>query len=227
MFLRMAHLVIALFVLASTPSNADSLSPRADQAMPHGISLKSIIDESSSQLVQQYVLGDPTAIHKTYVQVFRSSTQSISSSLAKRNSTPTSPLNDGRHIDLTPSECTSQVCYSGSFEKPNKTDCDTIVAAQLYNSTGSLTAFPGTYVLVYSGTCVVAFQHPMGKPEYNYTFDYNWASLGKIMVQLMKKCMSQPEAQSIGGACKIDHYLKWTFENVLISLQRYIEPEKK
>jgi hypothetical protein len=34
------------------------------------------------------------------------------------------------------------------------------------------------------------------------------------MVQLMKKCMSQPEAQSIGGACKIDHYLKWTFENV-------------
>lgn len=46
---------------------------------------------------------------------------------------------------------------------------------------------------------------------------YNWASLGKVMLGLIKKCkMSQGE--SIGGACKIDHYLSYHFHNVGISI---------
>ncbi|PLW14850.1 hypothetical protein PCANC_12589 [Puccinia coronata f. sp. avenae] len=39
--------------------------------------------------------------------------------------------------------------------------------------TGLLTAFLlGTWVFVHSGTCVVVFSHPIGKPEYKYILDY-------------------------------------------------------
>lgn len=191
------------------------------------LSLKSVHEGSSMQLHQKYLLGHPEAEQKTYVEIFKSSDRSSGASLAKRGSPPTSPVNKGPRVDLTPAECTSQLCYSGSFQGPNKTDCDVVVAAQLYNSTGSLTSAPGTYVIVYSGTCAVVFQNPIGKPEYIYTFDYNWASLGKIMLDLQKKCIFNPESLSIGGACKIDHYLKYNFRNVLISLQRYDEDGKK
>jgi len=230
MFNQVARLAVALLAAASSPSNAESLYPRGEISAEkfEPFSLKSVLHENPSmQLEQKYVLGHPNAEQKTFVEIFKSSGQSSGFSLAKRDSSSTSSSNKGPRVDLTPADCTSQVCYSGSFQGPSKTDCDVIVAAQLYNSTGSLTSAPGTYVLVYSGTCAVVFQNPIGKPQYIYTLDYNWASLGKIMVNLQKKCTSNPESLSIGGACKIDHYLKYNFRNVLISLQRYDDEGKK
>ncbi|PLW49850.1 hypothetical protein PCASD_01526 [Puccinia coronata f. sp. avenae] len=225
MFLRSVYLAIALLAFASTPSNADSPSSPEDlEELPTTLSLTSAMQDPSMHLVKDYILGDPAAQQKTYVKVFQSNTKPSGSTLAKRDSSPpTTPLNGGKHIDLTPAPCTSKACYPGSFAGPHKTDCDVIVAAQ-FNSTGLLTAFPGTWVFVHSGTCVVVFQHPVGKPEYNYILDYKWSSLGNIMLELMKKCMSKPSAQSIGGACKIKRYQEFKFQNVLISLQTYIDP---
>ncbi|KAI7944371.1 hypothetical protein MJO28_011899 [Puccinia striiformis f. sp. tritici] len=202
--------VVGLIMAGSYSCNTDSLSPRGEVSLRTPLTLKSVHESDDKHLVQKYTLGDPNLAAKTVVEVY--ATKSTGSTLAKRESRSQSP-DEERPIDLTPSTCTSQVCYSGSFQGPKKTDCDTIVAAQLYNSTGSLRAFPGTYVLVYSGTCVVVFQNPIGKPEYTHTLDYNWAKLGTVILDLQKKC-DKPDDLSIGGACKIDHYLKFNFKNV-------------
>ncbi|KAI7944355.1 hypothetical protein MJO28_011883 [Puccinia striiformis f. sp. tritici] len=217
----------ASFHPGSTATNgpADNLTLhllRAVVSLHTPLTLKSVHESDDKHLVQKFILGDPKLSAKTVVEVY--ATNPTGSTLAKRDSPPQSPVEE-RPLDLTPSSCTSQVCYSGSFRGPLKTDCDTIVAAQLYNSTGSLRAFPGNYVLVYSGTCVVVFQNPISKPEYTYTLDYNWAKLGTVILDIQKKC-DKPDDQSIGGACKIDHYLKFNFKNVLISLQRYVAPAK-
>ena len=209
-------------LIAGSDCNAEPLSPRGEVSLHTPLLLKSVHESDDKHLVQKFILGDPNLSLKTVVEVY--ATNPAGSTLAKRDSPPQSPKED-RPIDLTPSTCTSQVCYSGTFQIPQKTDCDAIVAAQLYNSTGSLRSFPGMYVLVYAGTCVVVFQNPIGKPEYTHTLDYNWAKLGTVILDIQKKC-NNPDDQSIGGACKIDHYLKFNFKNVLISLQRYVAPTK-
>ncbi|KAA1113561.1 hypothetical protein PGT21_033551 [Puccinia graminis f. sp. tritici] len=222
MFLRTVHFAIALATAASSFSKAESLSPRSDTALLSPMSLKSIHDDDSMVLLERYQMGRPGAQTKATVEIY--SVKSAGTSLAKRNSTTEMP-GITKPLDMTPSTCTSQVCYPGSFEGPKKTDCDVVVDAQLYHSVGSLRSKPGQYVLVYSGTCVVVFQHPMGKGDNKFVLEYNWANLGKIMVDIQKQC-DKPESLSIGGVCKIEHYLKYTFENVLISLQRYVAPEK-
>ncbi|KNZ58033.1 hypothetical protein VP01_2010g5 [Puccinia sorghi] len=155
---------------------------------------------------ENYPLGDPNAEQKTFVTVYKPNSFSSGVPLAKRDSTPsTSPI-IGTRVDLTPSECTSQACYPGehqflivgpqppglnlrvfllarvlpstryvTFQK----DCQVIVAAQLYNSTGSLTAAPVILTFL-----VALYDELYGQ--------YNWASLGKVMLGLIKKCkMSQ------------------------------------
>jgi hypothetical protein len=68
-------------------------------------------------LVKDYILGDPAAQQKTYVKVFQSNTKPSGSTLAKRDSSPpTTPLNGGKHIDLTPAPCTSKACYPGEHQ---------------------------------------------------------------------------------------------------------------
>nr|AFI13823.1 rust transferred protein 1 [Gymnosporangium sabinae] len=132
---------------------------------------------------------------------------------------PNRPANETT-VDMTPAKCTSTVCYSGSFQPPDKPDCDVIVAAQLYNSTGSLTAYP-EFVYVTYGTCAVVFQNPTKNS--NFALQYNWALLGNIIIDLEGRCFRK-DSESIGGACRFDHYLSYHFKNV-ISLQR-IFPDK-
>ncbi|KAI9617525.1 hypothetical protein H4Q26_012822 [Puccinia striiformis f. sp. tritici PST-130] len=152
--------VVGLIMAGSYSCNTDSLSPRGEDnltiygyllriavSLRTPLTLKSVHESDDKHLVQKYTLGDPNLAAKTVVEVY--ATKSTGSTLAKRESRSQSP-DEERPIDLTPSTCTSQVCYSGSFQGPKKTDCDTIVAAQLYNLTGSLRAFPGTYLAVIS-----------------------------------------------------------------------------
>ncbi|KAI9627702.1 hypothetical protein KEM48_012031 [Puccinia striiformis f. sp. tritici PST-130] len=189
------------------------------------LSVQGIRGNVNLELHQQYTIGDPAVKQKTLVEIYKYT--STGSALVKRDTpTPSPPPPNPRAwmpIDLTPAKCTSQVCYSGSYGGPEKTDCDVIVAAQMYNSTGSLVAPAGHYVLVSYGSCTVIFQHPMGKPKYNQVLQYNWAKLGSIILDLQKKCL-KPDDQSIGGACKIARYGQYKFHNVVISLQRYIAP---
>ncbi|KAA1096935.1 hypothetical protein PGT21_031947 [Puccinia graminis f. sp. tritici] len=216
MSLRIIHLAITLVIAASSLSHAESdtvFSP---------MSLESIHDTESMLLLERYQIGGADASVRPTVEVY-SSTKSAGSSFTKRDSNTEIP-GITKPLDLTPSKCNSKACYPGSFGGPKKTDCDAIVDAQLYHSVGSLTVKPGNYVLVYAGTCVVVFQHPMGKDDNNLTLDYNWAKLGLNIIEIQKKC-DKPEAMSIGGACRIKSYLKYNFENLLISLQRYVAPE--
>lgn len=220
MFPCMFQWTIVLLVAVLSPSHAETTTNLVGGEMLNPLSLQSLFSDSKMVVHENYPLGDPNAEQKTFVTVYKPNSFSSGVPLAKRDSTPsTSPI-IGTRVDLTPSECTSQACYPGSYQAPDMKDCQVIVAAQLYNSTGSLTAAPGRYVIVHSNTCVVVFQNPITKHRPQYTLDYNWASLGKVMLGLIKKCkMSQGE--SIGGACKIDHYLSYHFHNVMISLQRY------
>jgi len=224
MFPRMIQWALVLLVTALPPNHAETQTNVGGGEMLNPLSLNSLINDSNMVVHEQFALGDPNAAQETTVMVYKPNSYSSGVSLAKRDSPPPTPPITGTRVDLTPSQCTSQACYPGSYEAPDMRDCQVIIAAQLYNSTGSLTAQPGQTVIVYSKTCVVAFQNPIGKKSRpQYTLDYNWASLGNIMLNLIKRCkMSQGE--SIGGACKIDHYLTYHFHNVLISLQRYENP---
>lgn len=169
------------------------------------------------ELVKSFAISHPDAVKSAQVNIYRMERLS-SQTLSKRHEIP-EPIKPTL-IDMTPSECTSRVCYPGSYEAPEKTDCDIIIAAQLYNSTGSLSVQPGYMAVVSAGTCAVAFQNPWIAGT-NYTMQYNWASLGKIAQDIVSPCF-QPDNQSIGGACEISHYLKYNFKNLVISLQRYI-----
>ncbi|KAG0150819.1 hypothetical protein CROQUDRAFT_652083 [Cronartium quercuum f. sp. fusiforme G11] len=120
-------------------------------------------------------------------------------------------------IDLTPAEPNAWDCYAGSFQPPSSADCDVVISAQLYNSTGSLVADPGTYVFVTFGTCVTVFQNPEPSP---YSLQYNWAELGKTAQRIKTSCLTA-EMNNIGGAAMYDNYLDFSFTDVLISLQRY------
>lgn len=126
-------------------------------------------------------------------------------------------------IDLTPADCDGAQCYPGAFDKPNTTDCDAVWNAQLYNSTGSLTAFPGTFVYVFSGNCAVVFQNPQNQ---GYAIQFNWAKLGAVGVKIADKCLA-PKTNSIGGICQYTKYLTWTFNDVLISVQKHVEETQK
>ncbi|KAH9448338.1 hypothetical protein Pst134EB_022323 [Puccinia striiformis f. sp. tritici] len=205
MFSRIFHLALALAAAAPYPSKAESLLPLGGDVpeVLSPLSVQGIRGNVNLELHQQYTIGDPAVKQKTLVEIYK--------------------YTAWMPIDLTPAKCTSQVCYSGSYGGPEKTDCDVIVAAQMYNSTGSLVAPAGHYVLVSYGSCTVIFQHPMGKPKYNQVLQYNWAKLGSIILDLQKKCL-KPDDQSIGGACKIARYGQYKFHNVVISLQRYIAP---
>ncbi|KAI7947112.1 hypothetical protein MJO29_011639 [Puccinia striiformis f. sp. tritici] len=227
MFSRIFHLALALAAAAPYPSKAESLLPLGGDVpeVLSPLSVQGIRGNVNLELHQQYTIGDPAVKQKTLVEIYKYT--STGSALVKRDTpTPSPPPPNPRAwmpIDLTPAKCTSQVCYSGSYGGPEKTDCDVIVAAQMYNSTGSLVAPAGHYVLVSYGSCTVIFQHPMGKPKYNQVLQYNWAKLGSIILDLQKKCL-KPDDQSIGGACKIARYGQYKFHNVVISLQRYIAP---
>lgn len=175
-------------------------------------------ETSDKTLVKEYILGDPNKLLLTKVQIYKETTEAPV--LSKRDIQHDS---DGRTIiDLTPSTCTRQVCYIGSFQPPKLSDCNAIVEAQLYNSTGNLRAFPGTFVYVTAGTCAVVFQNP--KANANYTLDYNWAKLGLNIQNIEKKCF-QPSQESIGGICEIKSYLNYTLDNVGISVQRIVNDQ--
>lgn len=205
--------VIALLVSVPFDGNAETLAKRDDIGISHGIPLdmKTVQDKT---IVQKFVIGNPHTKQQAFVKVF--APKNSADQLTRRDTNDT--VIPSAVIDMTPAECTSQVCYSGSFQAPLKTDCDTVVAAQLYNSTGSLTAHPGYVVYVTAGTCAVVFQNPHMVGS-NYTLQYNWAKLGTITQNIENACF-KPEDQSIGGACKIAHYLKYNFHNLVISVQR-------
>ncbi|KAG0142152.1 hypothetical protein CROQUDRAFT_50669 [Cronartium quercuum f. sp. fusiforme G11] len=122
-------------------------------------------------------------------------------------------------IDLTPADYTSLQCYPGAFERPLKADCDKVWVAQLYNSTGSLTAFPGTMVYVNAGTCAVVFQNPQ---KISPTLQFNWAKLGKVGQTIANECFP-PKNNSIGGVGIFAHYLEYRLDDVLISVQKHVE----
>jgi hypothetical protein len=91
--------------------------------------------------------------------------QSNSSSQDSHGDSPSSTM----PIDLTPAKYTNSTCYPGTFQRPAlvsplleayfhirrhgssvratfQEDCEKVIQAQLYNSTGSLEASPGTFV---------------------------------------------------------------------------------
>ena len=134
------------------------------------------------------------------------------------NSNSTSVLPDpSQPIDLTPGKCTSPTCYPGTFQPPALEDCQKVIEAQLYHSTGSLSAAPGTWVFVSYGTCATVFQNP---EESSYNIQYNWAELGAQAGRIAGKCSLQ-EDKSIGGVCMFKKYLDYKFNDVMISLQRF------
>ncbi|KAA1132879.1 hypothetical protein PGTUg99_017734 [Puccinia graminis f. sp. tritici] len=132
------------------------------------------------------------------------------------NSNPTLPTRS-EPLDLTPAKCTSITCNPGTFQKPDLQDCEKVIQAQLYNSTGSLSAAPGTYVFVSYGTCATVFQNP---EESSYPLQYNWAELGAQAGKIAGKCLLE-EDKSMGGSCIFKKYLQYTFDDVMISLQRF------
>jgi len=126
-------------------------------------------------------------------------------------------------IDLTPAKCSNSTCYPGTFQPPSLEDCEVVIQAQLYNSTGSLQASPGTWVFVSYGTCATVFQNP---EESGYTLQYNWAELGAQAGTIAGRCMlDEHEYSSMGGVCVFEKYLKYKFEGVMISLQRFDESD--
>nr|CAI96536.1 rust transferred protein [Uromyces striatus] len=128
--------------------------------------------------------------------------------------TPSSP--SLTTVDLTPAKLKSS-CYLGTFQAPLLEDCEVVIRAQLYNSTGSLQASPGDYVFVSYGTCATVFQNPQNS---NYTIQYNWAELGYLGGKLAGRCLL-PEDHSMGGTAVFDTYLGHTYPDVIISLQRF------
>ncbi|KAI7939408.1 hypothetical protein MJO29_014144, partial [Puccinia striiformis f. sp. tritici] len=123
----------------------------------------------------------------------------------------------GKPFDLTPAKCGHPTCYAGTFQKPSLEDCEMVIQAQLYNSTGSLEAAPGTWVFVSYGTCATVFQNP---EEASSTLQYNWAELGAQAGKIAGKC-SLDEDKSMGGSCTFGKYLKYNFDNIMITLQRF------
>ncbi|KNZ61449.1 hypothetical protein VP01_139g10 [Puccinia sorghi] len=113
-------------------------------------------------------------------------------------------------IDLTPAKCSNSTCYPGTFQPPALEDCEVVIQAQLYNSTGSLQASPGTWVFVSYGTCATVFQNP---EESSHTLQYNWAELGAQAGKIAGSCMlDEHEYSTMGGACMFEKYLKYKFE---------------
>ncbi|MBW0540813.1 hypothetical protein O181_080528 [Austropuccinia psidii MF-1] len=208
----------AIVTVAALVSFIPLISAQSQDTSFQPLAISSIQD---TQLLKSYALDDDSRV---LVEIFLVNSQAAK--FAKRDQTSckqktpkTDPTQNYTVIDMTPASCTSQVCYAGSFQAPRKVDCDAIVAAQK-KSTGNLTAIPGTFVQVSSGTCAVVFQNPVASST--YAFQYAWTNLGIIAQALLTKCF-QPEHQSIGGACVFDHYLQYQFENVLISLQRILK----
>jgi hypothetical protein len=76
------------------------------------MSLKSIHDDNSMVLLERYQMGRPGAQAKATVEIY--SVKSAVTSLAKRNSTTEMP-GITKPLDMTPSTCTSQVCYPGEY----------------------------------------------------------------------------------------------------------------
>nr|CAI96535.1 rust transferred protein [Uromyces viciae-fabae] len=119
-------------------------------------------------------------------------------------------------VDLTPAKLNT-ACYPGTFQAPLLEDCEVVIRAQLYNSTGSLQVSPGDYVFVSYGTCATVFQNP----QYSkYSLQYNWAELGYVGGKLAGRCLL-PEDHSMGGTAVFDTYLGRTYPDVIISLQRF------
>ncbi|PLW12373.1 hypothetical protein PCANC_17114 [Puccinia coronata f. sp. avenae] len=139
--------------------------------------------------------------------------QSNSSSQDSHGDSPLSTM----PIDLTPAKYTNSTCYPGTFQRPALEDCEKVIQAQLYNSTGSLEASPGTWVFVSYGTCATVFQNP---EESSYTLQYNWAELGAQAGKIAGRCLSDDDL-TMGGAFLYEKYLKYKFEGVMISLQRF------
>ncbi|KAA1130870.1 hypothetical protein PGTUg99_027347 [Puccinia graminis f. sp. tritici] len=134
----LTHLAIALATAATSLSNVEALSDRSESAM-RPMSLKTIHDANNMALLERYQMGRPGAQMKATVEIYAFKS---SATLSKRNNTGEVP-GITKPLDMTPSTCTSQVCYPGSFEAPKKADCDVIVDAQLYHSIGSLRSKPG------------------------------------------------------------------------------------
>ncbi|EGG05657.1 uncharacterized protein MELLADRAFT_123524 [Melampsora larici-populina 98AG31] len=174
-----------------------------------------IQSKSLGILMKEYNLGP----HVT-VREYKASAEL--GNIVRRQANATGPRSNLTTIDLTPADCEDTQCYpAGAFDKPNTTDCDLVWRAQLYNSTGSLTAFPGTFVYVFSGTCAVVFQNPK---DQGYAIQFNWAKLGAVGVKIAEKCLA-PNTNAIGGICQYHKYLTWTFNDVLISVQKHVQTD--
>ncbi|POW05464.1 hypothetical protein PSTT_09654 [Puccinia striiformis] len=142
----------------------------------------------------------------------------------------------GKPFDLTPAKCGHPTCYAGTFQKPSLEDCEMVIQAQLYNSTGSLEAAPGISAMPRSnlGLCVLrnlCYRFPFNSSipknfisqnpeEASSTLQYNWAELGAQAGKIAGKC-SLDEDKSMGGSCTFGKYLKYNFDNIMITLQRF------
>lgn len=124
-------------------------------------------------------------------------------------------------VDLTPADPSRWMCYTGGFQEPDGEDCKVVIHAQLYNSTGSLVAFPSTVVYVSYRTCAVVLQNlDQEAPQ----IQYNWAMLGKAAQSLFNACLTG-KAWNIGGAMFFEKYLNRDFNGLYITLQRFDDSE--
>ncbi|KAH9816635.1 secreted protein [Melampsora americana] len=140
--------------------------------------------------------------------------------LKKRDDSPSAPTTNFT-VDLTPADPSRWICYTGGFQEPEAEDCKVVIHAQLYTSTGSLAAFPGTLVYVSYRTCAVVLQNLDQKAP---QVQYNWAMLGKAARNLFNACLTG-KAWNIGGAMFFEKYLDRDFNGLYITLQRFDDSE--
>ncbi|KAH9816864.1 secreted protein [Melampsora americana] len=209
------HSSISSFFLAAASlllATQLRLSNAQDAVVGGKNGLRPIASKSLGTLMKQYEIAP-----KVFVREYNM--KSELGNIVRRQANTTAAKSNLTTIDLTPADCEDTQCYPGAFDRPNMTDCDVVWAAQLYNSTGSLTAFPGTFVYVYSGTCAVVFQNPQNQ---GYALQFNWAKLGAVGVKIARRCLT-PKVNAIGGICQYHKYLAWDLKDVLISVQKHVE----
>lgn len=119
-------------------------------------------------------------------------------------------------MDITPAVPQEQGCFPGIDIGPDPRDCQVVVDAQLYASTGSLVANPDTVVYVSFQTCAIVMQN-IGRS--NPQLQLNWAMLGNITRDLFNQCLAEDVAHYTGGSRTYTNYLNTTLDEVYITLQ--------
>ncbi|KAG0147674.1 hypothetical protein CROQUDRAFT_714966 [Cronartium quercuum f. sp. fusiforme G11] len=121
-------------------------------------------------------------------------------------------------MDITPAVPQEQFCFPGIELAPDPQDCQVIIDAQLYASTGSLVANADTVVYVSYQTCAIVMQN-IGRS--NPQLQLNWAMLGNITRDLFNQCLTTDVEHNVGAARMYQSYLNVTLDQVYVTLQGF------